>query len=105
MRTFLLEERMIMPAMRGLRPDRWLHSILLVFFLSFLGAVPAAAQNDLTGYWVLPLPTGDGNFINTYFDLHQSGETITGDIWYRYNKTAIKEGNVRDGKFHIGAYM
>ena len=93
-------------AKEGLRPDaRLLLRTLLVLSLLLFCAHPVAAQTDLTGYWVLPLPTGDGNFINAYFDLHQSGDQLTGDIWYRYSKTAIKEGYARDGKFHIGAFM
>jgi alpha-galactosidase len=36
------------------------------------------AQSDITGFWVFRVPTGDGNFRDTFFDLKQDGRTVTG---------------------------
>ena len=51
------------------RPGRLVLSTLLAFSALLLGALPAAAQTDVTGVWVLDLPTGDGNIIKTFLDL------------------------------------
>jgi alpha-galactosidase len=91
-------------ARRRLRPDgRWLLRTLLILTLILVGAVSLSAQTDLTGYWVLSVPTGDGNVLKTYFQFQQSGEQITGSMWHYYRKTAIQEGSFRDGKLHIAA--
>lgn len=33
-----------------------------------LGAILVSAQTDLTGYWVLRVPTGDGNYRETFLN-------------------------------------
>lgn len=42
---------------------------LLVLSALMFRALPAAAQTDVTGVWVVALPTGDGNIIKTFLDL------------------------------------
>ena len=49
----------------------------------------------------MDLPTGDGNIIKTFFDLQQSGEQVSGAVWYDYAKRLIREGSFRDGKLHL----
>ncbi len=46
-----------------------------------LGAQPAAAQTDLTGYWVLHVPNGDGTIRDTYFELKQDGDRSPAHHW------------------------
>ncbi len=91
------------------KANRWLGwkvrrsqtQIFLAVALFFLGALPALAQTDLTGYWVLRVPTGDGNYRQTFFDLHQSGEKITGRLVRNDRAMSITEGTFSDGKLHL----
>src|SRR5690349_2013076 len=53
---------------------------LLVLFLCLLCTLTAFAQTDLTGFWVFRVPTGDGNFRETFMDLKQNGGDVTGKI-------------------------
>jgi alpha-galactosidase len=93
-------------AMKGLRPDgRLLLRNLFVLTFLLLGALSAVAQTDISGVWALDVPTGDGNLFKMYFDLHQSAERVTGDLWYRYGKTTIIPGTFRDGKLHFEDFM
>jgi alpha-galactosidase len=73
----------------------------MISCILLFGALPVAAQTDVTGFWVLNVPTGDGNFMKSFFELKQSGEQITGSVWVDYDKTAISEGSFRDGKLHV----
>jgi alpha-galactosidase len=89
-------------AKEGLRPNgRLLFRTFLFLSVLLLGALPVAAQTDVSGFWVLNLPTGDGNVTKTFFDLKQSGEDVTGTVWIRYGKSSISEGSFRDGKLHL----
>lgn len=75
--------------------------MLLISCVLLVGALPLAAQTDLTGFWVLNVPTGDGNTMKTFFDLKQSGEQVTGTAWIRSRKSAISEGSFSAGKLHF----
>src|SRR5439155_14381844 len=66
-----------------------------------MGGLFVLAQTDLTGFWVLRVPRGDGTFNETFFDLKQSGEAITGEMVGGRGKVAIQEGSVKDGKIHF----
>jgi len=61
----------------------------------------AGAQNDLTGFWVFRVPTGDGNFRQSFFDLKQEGDTITGKAIQFSREVPISEGSFRDGKLRF----
>jgi len=64
----------------------------------FLGAISyASAQSDLNGYWDLRVPNGDGTFRDTYLELHQSGETLTGKMFGRNPAGIALEGTIKDG--------
>ncbi|MGO8791150.1 MAG: glycoside hydrolase family 27 protein [Terriglobia bacterium] len=80
---------------------RVLFGAILAFSSLLLGALPAAAQTDLTGFWVLRVPTGDGNFRETFLDLKQSGEKVTGRILRNGRETPITDGTITDGKLHL----
>jgi alpha-galactosidase len=60
-----------------------------------------AAQTDLTGFWVLHLPTGDGNYHEAFFDLKQSGEKVTGNVLAGFGDLPISEGTFNNGKLHF----
>jgi alpha-galactosidase len=59
------------------------------------------AQTDLTGYWVLRIPRGDGTFGETFFNLKQDGETLTGEQVGGRGAIPIHDGIVKDGKIHF----
>jgi len=74
---------------------------LLISCLLLLGSLPVAAQTDVTGFWVLRVPTGDGNYRETFLDLKQSGEKVTGRILRNGRETPISDGTFRDGKLRL----
>ncbi|MGB7593540.1 MAG: glycoside hydrolase family 27 protein, partial [Terriglobia bacterium] len=88
---------------RRVRSERHLifYPILLAFSLLLLGAIPVAAQTDVTGFWVLRVPTGDGNYRESFFDLKQSGEKVTGKILMGPRQTPISDGTFSNGKLHL----
>ena len=83
------------------RTGSLLLGLLIISSVLLLSAAPVSAQTDLTGVWAMDFPTGDGNVIKTYLDLKQSGEQVTGAVWYDYGKRTIKEGSFTDGKLHL----
>jgi alpha-galactosidase len=60
-----------------------------------------AAQPDLTGVWLLRTPNGDGTDRETFLQLTQHGNTLSGSTQYNYRRGEISEGTVTDGKVHI----
>jgi alpha-galactosidase len=78
-----------------------LKSASLGVALLLLSALAAAAQTDVTGFWVLRVPTGDGNFRESFLDLKQSGEKITGKILRSNREMPISEGTFSNGKLHL----
>jgi len=57
-----------------------LWSVLFLCCLVLQQSPLAHAQSDLSGYWVLHVPNGDGTVRDTYFELKEDGESITGTI-------------------------
>ena len=88
-----------------------LSAFLLVLFAAPFFSVPATQATDtsaqggagnITGLWLLKLPTGDGNFREIFFDLKQEGETVSGKMLFRANRgVPISEGTLHDGKLHF----
>ena len=75
----------------------------LLFCSLFFGVVrPSVAQTDLTGYWNMrtPNPGGDGTFRDTYFEIQQSGEVISGMLIRRPNGIPIT-GTFKDNAIHF----
>ena len=68
----------------------------LLFF-----AVAAHAQGDLSGYWDLRVPNGDGTFRETFFQLTQAGNALTGKWFGRDSNGIPMEGTVENGKVHL----
>jgi alpha-galactosidase len=56
-----------------------------------------SAKSGLTGYWDLKIPNEDGTFRNTYFQLEQNGETLTGKLFGRNIQGTLLKGTVKDG--------
>ncbi|SDE89736.1 glycoside hydrolase family 27 protein [Terriglobus roseus] len=66
-----------------------------------LTAAAAHAQGNLTGYWDLRVPNGDGTFRETFFELTQNGNTLTGK-WYGRDPNGIPmQGSIEAGKVHF----
>jgi alpha-galactosidase len=85
----------------GHQSKRSLLRVLVILSALLVVALPVAAQTDVSGVWVLKIPAGDGNIMKSFFDLHQSGDQLTGAVVIRYRKSAISEGSFRDGKLHF----
>lgn len=71
------------------------------FLLALLPVNSLRAQSGITGFWVFRVPTGDGNFRESFFDLKQQGDAVTGDWLQNQRKLPISEGSFRDGKLHF----
>ena len=78
------------------RRQFFVRAILILIFL--LASTLLFAQNDLSGYWVFRVPTGDGNFRETFFELKQTGENITGKVLFGNREIPITAGTFKDGK-------
>ena len=59
------------------------------------------AQEDLSGYWVLRVPNGDGTNRETYFELQQHGEVLAGTLFARDPKGIPIQGTNSAGKVHL----
>ena len=81
------------------RRHSFLHAILITIFL--LSSTLLIAQADLSGYWVVRVPTGDGNFRETFFELKQAGESVTGRVLFGNREIPITAGSYKDGKLHF----
>jgi alpha-galactosidase len=66
-----------------------------------LAQTAPAAPANVTGFWVFRVPTGDGNFRESFFDLKQDGNTVTGESIRGSRHTAITEGIYSEGKLHF----
>ena len=71
--------------------------LALLLALLVVGAALVWAQTDLSGFWVFRVPTGDGNFRETFFELKQDGETVTGKVLVGGREVAITDGSFRNG--------
>src|SRR5579875_598274 len=65
------------------------------------GAPRLQALTHLSGYWVLLVPTGDGNYRKTFLRLEQFGHTVAGEVMYGARKLPISNGSFQDGKLHF----
>ncbi len=78
------------------------HAVVCVAAM-LLSALCLHAQTDLTGSWVLKTPRGDGSLCESFFELKQSGETITGSKVNLFGRvgTPISDGTLHAGKLHF----
>ncbi len=66
------------------------------------GAAPRAlAQDDLSGYWVVKIPVGDGTTHDFYMNLKQNGDAVTGDLFLRGPDGMPLHGSFKDSKLHV----
>jgi alpha-galactosidase len=76
-----------------------------LFTLIFVGltraAIPAKADDNLTGVWAADLAMADGNIVRSYLDLQQNGDRITGAFWYDLLRRPILKGTIANGKLHL----
>ena len=75
---------------------------LLAFLLS---TAAAYAQADLSGYWLLKVSNGDGTYRETYFELKQKGETLTGSLLGRGPNGIPLTGSFKDGQVHFATVV
>jgi alpha-galactosidase len=79
-------------------------SLIIVFwtvvfcYLLLQSAPQAAAQTNLAGYWVLHVDNGDGTARDTFFELNQDGESITGTLLGRGPHGTPITGTFKDGQ-------
>ncbi len=64
-------------------------------------AVQVFSQTDLSGFWVFRTPTGDGNFRESFLDLKQQGEQITGELIQGRRHLPIADGSFKGGLLHF----
>ncbi len=76
---------------------------LLICLISFLCiASTVYAQTDLSGYWLLKFPNGDGTFKESYLELKQSGgESLTGNLLGRGINGIPIAGIFKEGHLHF----
>ncbi|HKV29252.1 MAG TPA: glycoside hydrolase family 27 protein [Candidatus Acidoferrales bacterium] len=77
--------------------------VLLSAIFCLLLVVPfAAAQMNITGFWIFKTPTGDGNFREMFLDLKQDGENVTGKVMFGPRREIpISDGTLRNGTLHF----
>ena len=64
-------------------------------------ALSLLAQAGVSGFLVYRVPTGDGNFRDTYFELTQSGESVGGTFYSGTRQIPVTEGSFKDGKLRF----
>ena len=72
-----------------------------LFAALFFFAAHSSAQSDLTGFWIFRVPTGDGNFRESFFDLKQEGGKISGKAIQGQRETPFTDGTFSEGKLHF----
>jgi alpha-galactosidase len=76
--------------------QRFPTEILRLALFIVVGTHAVWSQTGMTGFWVFRVPTGDGNFRETFFELKQDGEAITGKVLSGSREVAITEGTFRN---------
>ncbi len=66
-----------------------------------LGVPDLSGQRNLSGYWVLLMPTGDGNYRKSFLHLDQAGNTVSGSVMFFGRELPISNGSFKDGKLHF----
>jgi alpha-galactosidase len=69
--------------------------------LMMLQPPAVAAQTDLSGYWVLRVPNGDGTSHDTYMEFAQKGDAVTGDLLTRGPNGVPISGTFKNGSLHF----
>src|ERR1035437_9380703 len=80
-----------------------MRSFVVLLCCAFPGIVrPSVAQVNLSGYWDVRTPNAslDGTFHDTYFEIRQTGDAISGMLIRRPNGIPIT-GSFKDGAIHF----
>src|SRR5690349_1382976 len=75
--------------------------LLLVPVLMALFPPAARAQASITGFWLLRVLMGDGNYRETFLDLKQAGDNVTGKVLLGRRELPVHEGSFKDGHLHL----
>ena len=75
----------------------WFKTLTWCFTCTF-ALLPVLAQTNLAGFWALHVPNGDGTYRETFFELQQDGETITGTLRAIGQRGLPITGTYKDGK-------
>src|SRR5580704_6548013 len=79
--------------------------LTLPFLAALLAGIPVLSdgQTNLTGYWVFRVPrdNNDGTFQESFFELKQEGEAVTGRALKGTGEDPILDGTFHDGSLHF----
>lgn len=75
----------------------------LVVLLS--SCISILAAENLTGTWKSVHVTADGNHVETYFDLEQKDNLLSGAIHFAWGDLQLIDGRVDGNKFHFAAHQ
>jgi alpha-galactosidase len=76
--------------------------VIVVLYCPLLLFSPqAAAQTSLAGYWVLRVDNGDGTTRDTFFELKQDGDSITGTLYGRGPHGTPLTGTFKDDQLNF----
>jgi alpha-galactosidase len=64
-------------------------------------ALCLSAQSGMNGYWAFRVSRGDGTFSESFFELKQDGDTITGRAIRGAGEAPVSEGTLNEGKLHF----
>ncbi len=75
---------------------------LIVYPLAFLFiAISGYAQTSLSGFWLLKVPNGDGTYRETFLELTQDGNAITGKVFARGTSGTPITGSFNGNSLHF----
>ncbi len=72
-------------------------------FMLLLSGMAAQAQSELNGYWDLRVPVSDGTYRETFFELRQSGDDISGRLLGRGPNGTPVAGTLHSTAIHLVA--
>lgn len=75
--------------------------VLLCFLAVTSLTVPLCAQSDISGVWKIHNQRSDGTFEDSYLNLKQEGDSVSGTVIRNFHPTAIKTGTFSGGKLRI----
>ena len=82
-------------------PSRSVKKLLVCGALALGAASCSRSQKNISGYWDLRVPNGDGTFRETFLDLQQTGETLSGRLLGRTPEGLPIQGTVKGNVVHF----
>jgi alpha-galactosidase len=77
----------------------------LCVFVLFCCCTSLIATENLSGTWKSVRVASDGNHVETYFDLEQNGNHLSGKVYFAWGDLPLIEGRVHGNKFHFAAVI